>query len=136
MKAIIKIDDNYTDYFMDWLVRKTKELIVLGTNEKKLDALNEYVSSLDMDVEVDINQAFVDILDNITYFRTQECYHLGVNTTVLYSTTPFKLVDIAKFINYGNQEVRGTLVFSTVFHRVATDVDDYYNMFLLEEGML
>ena len=136
MKAIIEIKDGYTDDFMEWLVYRTKELVVLGLNQKKLDILNEYVQTLDMRVEVDLNIAFLDILDNITYFKTEQCYHLGINTTVLYGTTPFKLVDIAKFINYGNQEVQGTPIFSDAFHIVATNTENYYNRYLLETGVL
>jgi hypothetical protein len=136
MKAVIDIKDGYTDDFMDWLVDRTKELIVQGLNQKKLDMLNEYVQTLDMGVEVDLNIAFLDILDSITYFKTEQCYHLGINTTVLYRTTTFKLVDIAKFINYGNQEVQGTPIFSDAFHIIATNTDNYYNRYLLEEGVL
>ena len=136
MKAIVEIKDGYTDDFMEWLVYRTKELVVLGLNQKKLDTLNEYVQTLDMGVEVDLNIAFLDILDNITYFKTEQCYHLGINTTVLYRSTTFKLVDIAKFINYGNQEVQGTLIFSDAFHIVATNTENYYNRYLLEEGVL
>ena len=136
MKAIIDIKDGYADDFMGWLVDKSKELIVNSFDERRLSLLNEFVNDTDAGINVDLNIAFMDILDNITYFKTHSCYHLGINTTALFRNTTHKLVNIAKFINYGNQEIQGMPIISNAFHTIVSNIDNYYNLYMLEEGVL
>ena len=97
--------------------------------------MSEYMYEA-FDLDIDLCDAFISILNNINYFKTKSCYHIEINRIRRFKRTGIRLIELAKFINYGNMDIGGTYVFSDVFNTVMNNINEYYNLYLMEEGVL
>lgn len=135
MKILIPCKFEYDDSFIKWLIVIIRDQIILNFRSDKLDLISEYIKDT-TDYDINLYDVFIKILENITYFKTNYYYHITIDQSIKIKNTPFKLIDIAKLINYGNCDIEGIFIFSKVFYDIHKRIDAYFSKYRLEVGTL
>ena len=138
MKIIIT-DSTSTNLtlFLRYLIRDIiKPLIWKDFNKEKL--INEYAVENELfkkqsPAVKDINlvDVFKKIVDNITYIKVGNDYHILINPTKTYIGYYETLENLSNFISNGNLEVEGYKLLPEVFERVTNEITQYYKDYLL-----
>lgn len=140
MKLLIEKSIDYNEDFVKWLMGAIKDEVLSRLNENYLDSMEYYLnymlsnSTLSND-KVDLYSATLQILDHLEYINGFSHYHIQINPIAKLSDTNFRLLAIAKFINYGNQDVHGCGVFTESFSYVENNLVEFYGMYLMNTGV-
>ena len=140
MKLLIEKSLDYNDDFVEWLLGVIRDDVLTRINENYLDNMEYYLntmlsnSTLSND-KVDLYAAILQILDHLEYINGFSHYHIQINPIARLSGTKFKLLSIAKFINYGNQDMPGCGVFTESFSRIGDNLTEYYRTYLMNTGV-
>lgn len=134
MKILIENKLPYDDAFIKWLVKQIKSNLFAEVNINLINALNEKLLSID--IEIDLQKAFIQIVNSITYSKNKMYFHIFINPNRKITGTNYKCIEIAKLINYGTIEVLGYGIFSKVFNEVNDNLDVYLNKKSLGIGVI
>lgn len=140
MKLLIEKSLDYNDDFVEWLLGVIRDDVLTRINENYLDNMEYYLntmlsnSTLSND-KVDLYATILQILDHLEYINGFSHYHIQINPIAKLSGTNFRLLAIAKFINYGNQDVHGCGVFTESFSYVENNLVEFYGMYLMNTGV-
>ena len=135
MKIVLENNALYNDKFIQWLVRKFAEELILECNPKELLKMSRKLNMI-VDSRIDICDAFMESTRHIRYSRNRNNYHIFIDPLKLYRGSGYKLITLAKFINYGNNEIAGCLVYSKVARRISTNLEYYFNEYLMTVGVI
>ena len=139
MKLLIERNKSIDDKFIGWIINIVRTNIASTTDLRKLKKLETYfndvvISDQDDVSEINFSRVLIGILNNLVYSKSKDYYHITVNPKRFLPSTHISLYDVAMYINYGNQEVAGYPIFTTVFNEVSNNIDSYYKWYSRERG--
>lgn len=141
MKLVIEKSPDVTSGFINWIIDRLRDEILIRASDEKLRYMEECLNSmlesstLAPDVHIDLLYAVLQSVDSLEYVEGLGYYHIQINPFVKLSGTDFKLVSIAKFINYGNQDISGCNIFTDSFLEVSENISMYYRMYISNVGV-
>lgn len=140
MKLLVEKSAEYNKDFVEWLIGVIRDEVLLRINDNYLDNMEYYLNTMLSnstlsDDQIDLYLAVIQILDHLEYVNGFSHYHIQINPVARLSGTTFKLLAIAKFINYGNQDVVGCGVFTESFSYIGNNIAEYYRTYLMNTGV-
>lgn len=123
--------------FIEWLAIQIRNKVIKEININKLIRWDEYFNS--ETVYKSIYKKKISTKDIITagicnlYYQTSETgFWIKINPNIF---TPgldrIKLDTICRLINYGNQQISGYPIFTTVFEDIAQHINEYVERYML-----
>lgn len=135
MRLIISDDMCDDKGFPEWLVKQIRQELILACDENQLEAISEHIEEK-LGIKVDIFDAFLKILSSIRTLRGNRITQVVISNRVLYKDTRLTAQLIAKLIDVGNIEIKGTHIFSIVFNRVRENLEKYLTKYMFENGVI
>jgi hypothetical protein len=131
----IIIPDNICDdeNFANWLVREIRQELVLACDEKQLEAISKHIEEK-LKIEVDIFDIFFRLLNSIVILKGNRVTQIVISNRALCGDARLTTQTMAKLIDVGNIEIRGTHIFSTVFNRVRNNLEKYLMKYVFKNG--
>lgn len=120
------------DSFTIWLLDIIKKYFVSYCDYLKLNKFNGEVWQKYTINNID--EWFYEIVDNLQIKSQNNNYIIQIN--------PYKqiegisLINLAKFINYGNLNNKGYPIFTQVFNYFADNLQDFYNLYNNEQNIV
>lgn len=71
------------------------------------------------------------ILDAIQYRRIRNTYIIDINPTIMLPGTDVTMYSIVRFINYGNDAVKGCYLFSRIFDKYQKNIINYWRAYFI-----
>ena len=71
------------------------------------------------------------ILDAIQYRRIRNTYIIDINPTIMLPGTDVTIYSIVRFINYGNDAVKGCYLFSRIFDKYQKNIINYWRAYFI-----
>ncbi len=133
MNLIIENKDKLDlNSFTSWLLDIIKKYFVDYCDYSKLNKFNgEIWQKYTIN---NIDKWFYEIIDNLQIKSQNNNYIIQIN--------PYKqiegisLINLAKFINYGNLNNRGYPIFTQVFNYFSDNLQDFYNLYNNEQNIV
>lgn len=133
MRIIISDDVCEDKGFPEWLVRQIRQELILASNENQFEAISGHIEEK-LGIKVDIFDVLLKILSSIRTLRGNRLTQIVIENKVLYKDSRLSTQSLAKLIDVGNMEIRGTHIFSIVFDRVRKNLDKYLTKYIFENG--
>ena len=133
MRIIIPNDVYDDEHFAEWLVRELRQEIILSYDEKQLEAIGEHIEEK-LDIKVDIFDVLIKILNSMRTLKGNRVIQIVIQNRTLYKDSRLTTQSMAKLIDIGNIDIKGTYIFSTVFNRVRSNLSEYRTKYTFENG--
>lgn len=136
MKLVIEKTDKYNLSFVKWLRDEIETELTASINSGELSRIQKYINTQLTDTPINILHV---LLMGIKYLSVKEIngyFHITIDEFKMYGNTKFKLLNLCKLINYGNLECKGCYIFSNVFDRITNRIDNYYNLYVNQLGVV
>lgn len=115
--------------FCEWLLPKIKDYIVENINIRKLQKFNGVKWG-----DYKINNLYPWVIETLNFLeikKRQQDYIIQINSTA--KVGDISVINLAKFINYGNLEISGYPIYDEAFNFFANNLQYYYSMY--QEGL-
>ena len=137
MKVTVPKEDVDDEFIEELILRIKRNLIILFDGMKsKIDYLQRYITknirrfSYSLD-RIDLESVITEGIDNIISKETTEEYIIQIDDKKFINGVYVSVYDICKFVNYGNFDVPGTMLFSNIFDETQKNLkrieDIYYS---------
>ena len=133
MRVIISDDICDDAKFAEWLVKEIQQELVLACDEKQLITISESIEEV-FGIQLDIFDMFLKILNSIRVLRGNNITQIIIPNAMLRKDLGITTQSMAKLIDVGNIEIRGTHIFSIVFNRVRSNLDKYLTKYMFRNG--
>ena len=118
MKLILRSKYNILDKdFLEHLIKFFPNMIFVKSNMRKISSIDKYLQEtifLDKH-KYSAKQAINVVLKNIVYKTDGKTAIIEIDSAAIFPFYTFKVKDIAKLIDNGNLEIKGTHIFSELF---------------------
>ena len=138
MEIIIEKDKHITSSFISWIIRKIKCDILSKLNKPQLRRLTKYINDnnlFDLNQRIDARIIVQNMTNHIEKIETDNLFIIKFNDSLRFSNSKYFLIDILKFIDYGNLDIEGFNQISLTFGRIQNNIEKlkrlYYNGALL-----
>ena len=139
MEIILFLSSN-KENFIIWLIKHIRRNWTNYIDIDKLIRLDDYLNSDEMNIKWINNQRrqikIIDLINICFHNLTYTCYkdkiviHFNKKNLLPFSFT--KIYDIAKFINFGNLQVKGENLFTRMFVDYENHIVQLYEIYLKE----
>jgi hypothetical protein len=133
MRIVITDERYIEDRFAKWLVSEIKMELIQVFDGDYLQVFSDYLFEK-FNIVIDIYEAFFKILESIVYSKGNGSLQIMIDSRDICMGAPITTVSLAKLIDVGNMEIRGTHIFTDVFNGVSKDLDKYFIKYMLENG--
>lgn len=137
MKLILKSSMNILDdRFITHLINSFPNMIFTTENIRKLSKINNYLQEniFTGRRKFTTKQVVNIVLKNIVYQTDGKTATIQIDNSAIFPFYTFKVKDIAKLIDDGNLDIKGTHIFHNMFKYVEKHIIDLRNNY--EMGML
>lgn len=136
----IAINKEYPYEFILYLIGFFRKMLLgmLDINKvKKIETSLNYLYNIKTNQALDVN--LLDLLFHCDkYLKIEEFetkYKLGFDCKFIYPNTNIKIVDIFKFVNYGNTNSTAYSIFTKTFLYIEKNLETIYNMYSFTGGV-
>lgn len=134
MEIVIEKDKYVTSSFITWVIRRLQSEILSHINDKKLRDISQYINNndlFDLNQKLDARVIVHKMINNIEKIETDKLFIIKFNDSLRFTNTKYSIVNILKFIDYGNLEIEGFNYISLTFGRIQNKIEKlkrlYYN---------
>lgn len=138
MEIIIEKDKHVTSSFISWIIMKIKCDILSKLNKPQLRRLTKYINDnnlFDLNQRIDARIIVHNMTNHIEKIETDKLFIIKFNDSLRFLNSKYFLIDILKFIDYGNLDIEGFNQISLTFGRIQNNIEKlkrlYYNGALL-----
>ena len=134
MEIIIEKDKYVTASFVAWVIRKLQAEILSHINDRKLRDITKFINDnnlFNLNQKLDARIIVHNMINNIEKIETDKLFIIKFNDSLRFTNTKYFIIDILKFIDYGNLEIEGFNYISLTFGRIQSKIEKlkrlYYN---------
>ena len=119
MKLLLEENKYINKNFIKWLIKMIRTLIIININKRKLKSIENYINDnniFNLNNKIDLFKIILQISRNIIYYKYKNTFYIMINPKVFAIGTNIKLIDICKFITYGNNEIQAYHLIINIFY--------------------
>lgn len=127
--------------FCEWLIEEIRKIIISNLRVSSLNIFNNYLKQvpvlqfIDGIRPINVKHIFLTGLYNLTYNRRGDNYVIFIDPNVKLPNTNNRLIDLMRFITYGNSTIKGYPILNKEFNKIADNLEYFYKKYLkTQEG--
>ena len=121
------------------IIRAIKNETIINLTESTLvRPCEDYLNTGDIqkqiftkDTKIKVQNLVMNLLSNLTYTILQDYYIIKFNDNIKLQNCLLNCADLAAFLNYGNLEMEGLLIFSKAFQKIENNFDYYKTRYFM-----
>ena len=138
MTFSITVNGNMNDRFIRWLLRLIRFQILKNIDNRKIHYFNNIINENNIfsknnpriKEDFDIRKAIIISLNNLQFYRIKNVYIIRIPDNIIFPNYNVSVSTACKLFNYGNTQIQGYPLYSTVFNSIRDNIDIYYKMYL------
>lgn len=139
MKLLLEENKYINKNFIKWLIKMIRTLIIININKRKLKSIENYINDnniFNLNNKIDLFKIILQISRNIIYYKYKNTFYIMINPKVFAIGTNIKLIDICKFITYGNNEIQAYHLIINIFYNIKYNIKYYISRYIIENNFI
>ena len=122
-------------FIKDFVIPMATEIFISLVDRRRYSLWENYLQKLYRTKrQVNVDKILMQGISNLEFYRRGNDYELSINSNIICSEIPAKLIDVCALINYGNLEINPYPIFDVVMERLGLELPDLYLSFTLTGG--